>query len=266
MREKQIQSFLKNLAEQKAPGREINLWPAIESQLQTSDRTNPKGTIMDARQKRIPRLAAAVTLAVILIAVIFFLTPQGQAMAQSFLRFFTRAESNQLPPVTAQETPPLSIGTPTEDPASILDANPEIAEVRQATGFTVYEPSWIPGNLAFAGASLEEEGKIVRIFYRYVETNGLVFRQELIPLSDDCELCGVVGAEAEIKTVSIAGTDGEYVEGVWKFTDQGPVWESDPYLQTMRWQANGMAFELLYMGPPDSLSMEDMISIAESIK
>lgn len=265
MHEKQIQSILKNLADQKAPGREINLWPAIESQLQTGDLTKPKGTVMNARQKLTSRIAAAVTLSVVLIATVFILTPQGQALAQSLLRFFTRAESNELPAQTAQVNPPLSIETSTPDPASILDANPEIVEVREAAGFKVYEPSWLPASLTFAGASIDESRKIVRIFYQYVETNGLVFRQELIPLSDDCELCGVVGAEAEVKTVSIAGTEGEYVVGVWKHTDQGTVWESDRYLKTMRWQANGMAFELLYMGPPDTLSMEDMIAIAESI-
>ncbi len=41
---------------------------------------------------------------------------------------------------------------------------------------------------------------------------------------------------------------------------------SDPYLQTLRWQANGMAFELLYMGPPDSVTRADLIAIAESLK
>jgi hypothetical protein len=52
-------------------------------------------------------------------------------------------------------------------------------------------------------------------------------------------------------------------------TDTGPVWESTPYLQTLRWQANGLAFELLYMGDPDEnlgVTKADMIAVAESIK
>ena len=85
-------------------------------------------------------------------------------------------------------------------------------------------------------------------------------------MTDDCELCGKVGADTAIQEVSIAGVYGEYVEGVWKLTDQGPVWEADPYLKRMRWQGKGMAFELMYMGPSDTLSKEDMISIAESMK
>lgn len=266
MNEKQIQSMLKDLTEQKAPKAEINLWPAIESRLQTSDLTELKGTKMNTRQKLIPRLVAGIALAVILIGVLFFTTPQGQAMAQSMLQFFTRTESNELPLQSFQLTPPLpAAGTRTPNPASIIDAKLEITEVELQAGYDVFEPSWIPSNLTFAGASIEDP-KIVRIFFRYMDTNGLVFRQEPVPGSEDCELCNMVGPDAPVEEVAISNTTGEYVEGVWKLTEQGPVWESDPYLKTLRWQKDGMAFELLYMGPPDTLSMEDMITIAESIK
>lgn len=272
MREKQIQSILKNLVEEKAPGREINVWPEINSRLQTSELNYSKGTKMDTRKKLAPRLAAGIALIVILAGIFVFSTPQGQAMAQSLLQFFTRAESNELPLQSFQMTPIPTPGTPTPNPASIIDANPEINEVETQAGYDVLEPSWIPTSLTFAGASIEDQ-KIVRIFYRYtdtkgqpVETNGLVFRQEPVPASNDCELCDVVGPDALIESVAIGSTTGEYVVGVWKLTDQGAKWESDPYLKTMRWQLDGKAFELLYMGPPDTLSMEDMIAIAESLR
>ena len=264
MNKKQMQSMLKDLIEQKAPKAEINLWPAIESRLQTSDLTQPKGTQMNTRQKLIPRLSAGIALAVILTGVLFFTTPQGQAMAQSMLQFFTRAENNELPLQSFQLTLLPTPGTPTPDPASIIDANPEFTEVQKQAGYDVFEPSWIPSSLTFAGASIEDQ-KIVRIFYQYVETNGLVFRQEPVPVSEDCELCGMVGPDASVEQVTIGDTSGEFVEGVWKLTEQGPVWESDPYLKTLRWQKDGMAFELLYMGPPDTLSKQDMVTIAESI-
>ena len=35
---------------------------------------------------------------------------------------------------------------------------------------------------------------------------------------------------------------------------------------TARWQAGGMVFELLYMGPPDSLTQAQMTAIAESLR
>ncbi len=264
MNKKQMQSMFKDLTEQKAPKETINLWPAIESRLQTSDLTQPKGTQMNTRQKLIPRLSAGIALAVILIGALFFTTPQGQAMAQSMLQFFTRAESNELPLQSFQLTPLPTSGAPTPNPVSIIDAKLEITEVELPVGYDVFEPSWIPSNLTFAGASIEDP-KIVRIFFRYMDTNGLVFRQEPVPGSKDCELCNMVGPDAPVEEVAISNTTGEYVEGVWKLTEQGPVWESDPYLKTLRWQKDGMAFELLYMGPPDSLSKQDMVTIAESI-
>lgn len=265
MNKRRMQSILKDLTEQKAPKAEINLWPAIESRLPMSEMSHSKGTIMKTRNKLVPRLATAIAVIVILGGVLIAATPQGQAMAQSLLQFFTRAESNELPLQSFQLTPLPASGISKPDPASIIDANPEITEVELQAGYDVLEPSWIPSNLTFAGASIEDQ-KIVRIFYRFVDTNGLVFRQEPERTAEDCELCGMVGPDAPIEQVAIGDTTGEYVEGVWKLTEQGPVWESDPYQKTLRWQMDGMAFELLYMGPPDTLSMEDMIAIAESLK
>lgn len=223
---------------------------------------------MNTRRKFSLRLAAAIALVVLLFAAFFALTPQGRALAQEALQFFTRAESDQLPLQDWQLTPAPTPGTSTPDPASILDATASVQEVEQIAGFDVLVPSWIPDSLQFVGATIEEDKSIVRIFYQYVETNtnGLALRQQPIPVSEDCELCEMVGASAEVQTVSILGNAGEYVEGVWKLTDQGPIWESDPYMKTLRWQANGMAFELGFMGPPDVLSLEDLIEIAESLQ
>lgn len=266
MNESQIRSILRDLSEHKAPGATIDLWPALQSRLQTSEFAETRGTRMNVRRKFSLRLAAAIALVVLLFAAFFTLTPLGRALAQETLQFFTRTESDQLPLQDWQLTPAPTPGTTTPDPAYILDANASVQEAEQIAGFDVLVPSWIPDSLQFVGATIEEDQPIVRIFYRYVETNGLVLRQQPIPMSGDCELCEMVGASAEVQTVSILGIDGEYVEGVWKLTDQGPIWESDPYQKTLRWQANGMAFELGFMGPPDLLSLNDLIQIAESLQ
>lgn len=273
MIEKQVQSILRALAEQQAPTAKIDLWPVIESRFiqeggQMGEPTKRRELEITTRQTHFPRLrlAATITLVTLLVCGMFFITPQGQAVAQNILHFFTRSESNQLPIQPGQLTTAPYAANPSSDPSSIIYADKNIEEVRQQAGFAVYVPSWIPDNLAFSGASFDKESKVVRIFYRLLDTNGLVFRQETIPLSDTCDLCSKVGADAAIQKVSIDGAYGEYVEGVWKLTDKGQIWESDPFLKTMRWQAGGMAFELLYMGPPETLSMEQMILVAESIK
>jgi hypothetical protein len=182
------------------------------------------------------------------------------------------------PAARSEPTQAPQTGTGIPDPASILDAGLKVKEVEDQAGFDLLEPAWLPEVLTFAGASFDPDAGIARIFYRYLEpfglrenpdpimTNGLVLREEPFQTTDDCELCGVVGASAAIETVQIGEVWGEYVEGVWKYTDDGLVWESDPYLKTMRWQSDGMAFELGYMGPPDTVTEDEMIAIADSME
>ena len=210
------------------------------------------------------RLAAAFLLALLLVTALLFATPQGRAWAQDIVNFFAHAESDSLPVQPWQLTPLPHQSGP--DPSSIIDANQTVAEVEQQAGYDVLEPAWLPDILSFKGASLDTEHNIARLFYRYIETNGLVLHEEPFQITDDCDLCSVVGASAAIEKVMIGNSPGEYVQGVWSLTDSGPVWEPTPYLQRLRWQANGTAFELLYMGPPDSVSKADLIAIAESLK
>ena len=67
-----------------------------------------------------------------------------------------------------------------------------------------------------------------------------------------------------MQSVQIHGVPGEYAEGVWDLTANGPVWRDDPYLKTIRWQKDGRAFELIYMGM--DADKEQLLAIAESMK
>jgi hypothetical protein len=94
-----------------------------------------------------------------------------------------------------------------------------------------------------------------------------VLTQQPVESIEDCDICDFVGADANVEQVKIGAATGEYVVGVWKADGAGNwVWEYEPYLQTLRWQANGMAFELLYMGIPEAVTKADMIAMAESMK
>jgi hypothetical protein len=226
-------------------------------------------------QRARKRRSAFIIAGTLFMAVIAMLlaTPQGRAWAQeTILRFFTRAEDDKLPLATFQMTsiaestltPIPSTATP--DPGYIF--NQVVIEIEQQAGFDILEPTWVSEILFFDGASYDPEQNISRIIYRHIEDerNGLIIRQEPFQTSDDCELCGLVGLSAEVETVQIGTVTGEYVEGVWKLTESGPVWETDPWIKTLRWQANGMAFEISFMGPPTDVTQMDMIAIAESMK
>jgi hypothetical protein len=265
-----VQSILQHLAEEAALPSEIDLWPDIRVQLLANknfsqhQETNMK---LQSTSIRRGRSAAFATLLILLAAAFLLFTPQGSALAQEILRFFTHAGSDQLPVQSWQMTPvPTPAGVPTPDPASILDANLPVSVVQGQAGFDVLEPAQVPATLTFVGATFEPGKQIVRLFYSDEQMNSLVLKQAPAGTGEDCALCGQVGASAAVVTVQIGSAQGEYVEGVWKLTDSGPIWESDPYLKTMRWQANGMAYELAYMGQPDSLTQADMVAIAGSIQ
>jgi hypothetical protein len=156
----------------------------------------------------------------------------------------------------------------------------QIKEAESLAGFDVLEPAWIPEVLSLFGAAFESEEwerkqNTVRIFYYFssgkygpgLESNGIVLTQQPIHSMEDCEICDFVGADANVEEVQIGATTGEYVVGVWQADASGNwTWIHEPYLQTLRWQANGMAFELLYMGIPEEVTKTDLIAIAESMK
>lgn len=266
MSEKKVTRILSHMAESAAPGDEINLWPQLLARLQSRS-AQPNGELpMKTYPNQSTRLrtAALIITACLIAASLFLSTAQGQVWAQSILHFFTRAESDALPVQSWQQAPIPTQAFP--DPADINNATRTVEEVEQIAGYEVFEPAHLPNTLSFTGANIDAAKKIVYQFYRLYETNALVLRQAPFQQTENCELCRWVGASAEIQTVQIGSASGEYVEGVWNLTDDGPVWVADPYLKTLRWQAGGMAFELLYMGPPDTLTQAEMVAIAESLK
>lgn len=256
-----LKSILQDALEEQVPASQVNLLSNVQARLVARNTSLlQQGENMNKIRNR--KLALSAMAIVALLAVVL-ITPQGRAFAQSVLHLFTRAESDTLPLQPFQLTPIPEIVTP--DSGYMFDKT--VIEAGKEAGFAVLMPTFMPKILAFEGASYEPDHHSVRIFYSYNSTtNGLVIREEQFQTSDECELCGVVGASAEIEIIQIGSVTGEYVEGVWILTDNGPVWESNPYLQTIRWQKDGIAFELLYMGPPEDVTKSDLVAIAESMK
>jgi hypothetical protein len=261
MDNKNVKSILQDALEEQIPASQINLLPAMQSRLVAGKKSyQPQGENMN--KNRTKRLVLSVLTAIVIIAMTL-ITPQERTFAQNILRFFTRANSDTLPIQSFQLTPIPKTITP--DRGYIF--NQSVIEAGQKAGFMVLVPTFLPKVLSFEGGSYEPDHNIVRIFYSYEDTtNGLVIREERFQTSDDCELCGTVGASADIEILQIGDVAGEYVEGVWNLTDNGPIWVSDPYLKTLRWQKNGIAFELLYMGPPEEVTKSDLVAIADSLK
>lgn len=195
-------------------------------------------------------------------------------------------------PVSASLTAPPVEATPVPNIAS-FDGNLydlTVAQAEALAGFDVLEAGRLPQIFFLVGASHQPEGNIVRIFYLeptppvMPQVFGLRLSQQAVADGADCQLCGiivgsyhesfvavngmVVGANAAIETVQIGDSTGQYVEGKW--TQMG-AWQWLPYsgIMTLRWQANGRAFELYYGGVMINneipLSKADLLAIAESI-
>ena len=137
--------------------------------------------------------------------------------------------------------------------------------VEAQADFDVLEPGTFPSGMTFLGAAFDPSLKIVSLSYGYSDTDRrILIKQQPVDFTDTCDLCGVVGASASVESVQIGDVGGEYALGVWELTDTGPVWRDDPYLTTIRWQKDGIAFELISMGT--EVGKEDLLAMAASMK
>lgn len=152
--------------------------------------------------------------------------------------------------------------------AESLTTDPFPLDVKDAeahAGFDVLEPSNLPTGMTFLGSSVDPVSKLVSLSFGYSETDRrILIKQQPVDFTDSCNLCGLVGASASVESVQIGDVTGEYALGVWELTDNGPVWRDDPYLTTIRWQKDGMSFELVFMGT--EAGKEELLSTAESMK
>ncbi len=202
------------------------------------------------------------------------------ALAQNLTTGPVSAISTPVPSLTPTTT---SI-PPTPEPAYQFILS--LPEAGQKAGFTVRAPTYLPENLAYIGASYDPVTHSVSLSFHYNNSNnpdamdGLMIREELVVDADRCNLCGfkvgdsaagwadksgtIVGTSATIEMVQIGNGKGQYVEGIWKGTDNGPAWDADPYAKRLRWQANGIAYEFFYAGM--EITKEDMLAIARSMK
>ena len=141
----------------------------------------------------------------------------------------------------------------------------EVQAAEAKAGYDALEPAVIPERMTFLGASLDPTIKMISLSFGYSDSERIVLiRQQPIASQELCDLCGLVGPDALVQSVQIQDVPGEYAEGVWALTEIGPVWKDEPLLKTIRWQKDGIAFEMIYMGV--DLDQDGLVAIAESMK
>ena len=117
----------------------------------------------------------------------------------------------------------------------------------------------------FNGATYDPKNNMVSLFYANPAGEGFMVSQQKLGAPEDIyPLQGVVGASAPIEAIEVGNFQGEYIEGVWELTDNGPVWRAEPFLKTLRWKTETLFVEIVYQGM--EMAKDDLIVLAESMK
>lgn len=261
MDKKNIQAILQDELEKEIPSSEIHLWQTVKARL--VEKHTQQGVKMNIIKSRL----TYATLALAAVLALAFLTPQGRAFAQGVFQFFARVDQDSYPLQDWQKIPPVQ--TSPESPFKY-----SVQEAESLAGYDILSPVEIPAGMIFVGASYDEKYHIVaQAFGSSAEFIELSLWQQPLehyaPCGDISQLCdnmlggNLAGNSADIQTVQIGDLTGEYVEGVWNLTDNGPVWEPTPALKTLRWKNDTMIFELV--GGMNQ-TRNDLVKLAESIR
>ena len=211
------------------------------------------------------RKMAVGVLAVIALVAVGLATPQGRAVAQDILQFFTRAEGREMPLQPWQIVQPGSVESePTaEPPAPFIN----IIEAEKQAGFDAAELPAVPSGLEFLGARLY--GKAISIEYAAPGADGyLILKQSREGfIQSDWDH---VPADAVIP-VRIGDLDAEFAQGTFVVLpgDASASWNSSMPVLRLRWVRDGTWYELVRSGngaPAASLDQAALVALAGSLQ
>jgi hypothetical protein len=265
MNNKEIRSILKDALEEEIPSSQVNLWPAVRASLVAGNHhRDQQGARMETKRvNRVPRFAAVAAMVAVLLAAAL-LTPQGRALSQSIVQFFTQAEETTVP------LPPSQIAAGEPDPSAPTAEPPapliSVAEAEAQAGFGVAELPFVPDGLNYLGARVY--GGAVRIEYQTQGYDGhLIIKQsqqgfvqsdwDKVPAND-------------VVPVKIGELDGEFTQGTFVVYADGTVgtWNPDAPILRLRWAQDGVWFEMIKSGYAEAIAYLDqagMIELAESL-
>jgi hypothetical protein len=283
---KNIQSIMTRMVDDNISVDRIDLWPSVRNSLIA--RNHPlffQGENMNSQKVNKNRISIklALSLAVMVLLGLFFITPTGQVLAQNILKFFIRSSENSLPvptmsaPMVAQpEQPEVNSNQvqPTTIPANNLPFQQtcgnlttprcSLAQIQTMVKFQVFELTALPADVHLLGGTGGPEQLI--LVYAGDGVNGtLQLLQE--PATSEVNQQIVVASSAEVEGATVANLPAEYVNGAWfgVETNDGLLgWHQDAGIQTLRWQAGDVRLSLVYIaGKMDKGIVFDKSSLVE---
>jgi hypothetical protein len=248
--EKQMEELL----ERAAPGTTGRLEKRLDSAPWTARAVNRR------------RYISLSTLAVLMISLILVATPQGSALAQDILQFFTRTESDSFyqpaSDVTFEETTPFYA-----ECGISIHPTCSVEQVRSKVDFEVKELAVLPDGMYFEGATGGPD--FIELAYLHQDADRLggelSIGVEATGRPSDVGT-GIAAKSAPIERVQIGDLPGEYYTGALFQDEQGNVtWQPDEPISTLRWEDNGSTYTLIYFSKRYPLGKEDQVRLAESM-
>lgn len=289
MDEKQFKLVINQIAEQAIPETSDPL-PVIKAYFRTVDRGPTK-------TRRFQIVQAIALVGLILVAVLL-ITPQGRALAQEIIQFFSRSEGETVPLPQQQATAFSQIATPKptyrmalstvapgpSSPLTDLDRlaaqlsgcaqqyqsySCQAAAVKQMTGYALKGFSPLPQGYVFSKFDIRAQEDMVMTIYRSIEGEGwLVLYQGKGNDSKFLKSSDWTKAPSDkIETVKIGGEQGEYVRGMFvvKAGSSEMTWKDDGWVQKIGWQAGDNWFMIEENNNPIAqsfLDKEHLLAIA----
>jgi hypothetical protein len=212
------------------------------------------------------RSIQATALAVVMVTLAFAFTPQGYAVAQDVLQFFTRTESDSfyepVSDLTFEETTPFH-----EQCGIAIRPTCSIEEIRGMVDFEVKELGTLPGDLYYVGATGGPDW--VGLHYEYPDrlAGGIGILVEATGRPAPGSL-HIVPPSAHVEKVKVGNLPAEYYRGILFQDEQGNVtWQPNDPTVTLRWADGGSTYTLFYFfqNQEDPLTKEELIAVAEAM-
>jgi hypothetical protein len=253
MNNEPIKRALKHLSEAGVPA-DTDLWPGIQAQLAV--RTGARRAIRKGRfsmNNTLPRLRPARALGISALALMLVLaglmaTTQGRALAASVLQFFSPA------PAASFETAPVAPGAgPTAQPPAFTETGCDAADLacqvgaaEDVTGLAAPRLPASTGTLSLRAVEVAADREWLRLIYTAETGGGLALTKSHVPLSGPVWESVPAGAA---EAVTVRGYAGEYVRGTFVVGagSAEAVWNADAPVQRLRWQEDGVIYEIQQM-------------------
>ena len=205
-------------------------------------------------------------LAVVMVTLAFAATPQGYAVAQDVLQFFTRTESDSyyepVSDLTFEETTPFHA-----ECGISIHPTCSVEQVRSKVDFEVKELALLPDGMFFEGATGGPDFIELAYLHRDADRLGGELSVVVEATGRPSDIgTGIAAKSAPIEKVQIGDLPGEYYTGILFQDEQGNVnWLPDDPLATLRWEDNGSTYTLVYYSTRYPLAKEDLVRLAESM-